>query len=153
MLHRPKLLLANFPSVDRNGHAGHWQGYLSAIQQFDTLAGETWRRIQADPVLAGKTTLIITNDHGRRYDDWTEHGDDSEGSRHIMLVAVGPGIQPGSVSSDPHSLADLAVSAGHIIGLEPPRGGGRLIAPLVGGMAPRQDVVVNGPLALSAAGR
>ena len=136
--HRPRLLLANFPSVDRNAHAGNWDGYLSAIRRFDQLAVETWRRIQADPVLVDRTILVITNDHGRRYDNWTEHGDDSEGSRHIMLLAVGPGIAPGSVSDVPGSLADLAVSAGQVLGLEPLQGGGRPLTRLVSDPAVKQ---------------
>jgi hypothetical protein len=40
-----------------------------------------------------KTTLFITNDHGRNADGhkdgFISHGDGSEGNRHIFLLAIG----------------------------------------------------------------
>lgn len=118
--HRPVLTLANFPSVDRRAHQGDWQGYLEAISRFDILAVETWRRIQADPALKDRTTLIITNDHGRRYDDWREHGDDSEGSRRIMFLAIGPDVKPGVIDATPKDHEDLAATVGLLLDIDIP---------------------------------
>ncbi len=125
--HRPVLTVAAFPSADVRAHRGDWNGYIAAITGFDTIAAETWRRIQADPVLGGRTTLFITQDHGRQYDDWTRHGDDSEGSRRIPFVALGPDITVGAVSERERSLRDLGVTVSALLGVSIPGANGEVI--------------------------
>lgn len=130
---RPALTLVNFPSVDRTAHAGDWQGYLYAISRFDALAVETWRRIQANPDLASSTTLIITNDHGRQYDDWTRHGDNSDGSRRIMFLALGPDVRPNAFSRFDRSLTDLEATVACLMGVGmPPSQGAPMLEILLG---------------------
>jgi hypothetical protein len=119
--HHPVLTLVNFPSVDRRAHAGEWQPYLDAITRFDQLAADTWARIQSDPDLKDNTTLIITNDHGRRHDDWREHGDSSEGSRRVMFVAIGPDTKPGVIRGGKvRDHEDLAATVGLLLGITIP---------------------------------
>lgn len=107
--------------MDRRAHRGEWQPYLDAITRFDQLAVDTWNRIQSDPALKDRTTLIITNDHGRRHDNWREHGDSSDGSRRIMFLAVGPDVTPGVITGGKvRDLEDAAATVGFLLGINIP---------------------------------
>lgn len=92
--HHPKLTLINLLEVDVCGHANLWDRYLDAIRKTDQTALELWNFIENDSIYKGKTTLFITNDHGRhldgRRDGFISHGDNCEGCRSIYLVALGP---------------------------------------------------------------
>jgi len=144
---RPALTLVNFPSVDRSAHAGDWPGYLNAISQFDALAAETWRRIQADPELAASTTLVVTNDHGRQYDDWTRHGDDSEGSRRIMFLALGPDLKPNASSRLDRSLTDLEATVACLMGVAMPSSQGTPMLEILLGQA--REALIERPMCRS----
>ncbi len=91
-LHHPKLIIVNFPDVDLAGHSGDSTAYINAIYNADSLVNELWNKIQSDPYYKNNTTLFITNDHGRHTADFKGHGDDCEGCRHIMLLALGRNI-------------------------------------------------------------
>jgi hypothetical protein len=91
---QPDLLLVNFKEPDGAGHANNWPEYLKGIVDTDSLVWEVWKFIQTDPYYKDKTSLFITNDHGRHSDGWKDgfvnHGDDCDGCRHINLFAFGP---------------------------------------------------------------
>ena len=60
----------------------------------DGFIRDLWQTMQAMPEYAGKTTFIITTDHGRGsgLKDWTDHGKDVEGAENIWIAVLGPGI-------------------------------------------------------------
>ena len=78
--HPPHLLLVNLLGVDTWGHGNNWNKYLENIRLTDRYALDLWNTIQSNPILKDKTTLFITNDHGRHLDGIKE-GDE---------VIVGP---------------------------------------------------------------
>lgn len=124
---RPRLLLVNFADVDRYAHDGDSAGYLGAITRADSLIGRLWQRLQADPFYRGTTTLLITNDHGRHETDFTGHGDDCEGCRHIMLMAVGRSIPPGRTVNRLRQHIDIAPTVGDLLGFATPVAAGTTI--------------------------
>ena len=121
------LTVVNFPMTDNKAHGGDWAGYLSAIQAADTLVTSLWNIIQEDSLLHNKTTLIITNDHGRHTGDFTSHGDGCKGCRHIMLLIIGPDTPAGVVDSMPHVQIDIAPTIGALMKFSTPYSTGSII--------------------------
>lgn len=116
--HTPSFFLLYLASVDHEGHSGDWDAYVSSIQVADSIVGMLWDYLQAHPHYAGKTTLIVTNDHGRHDYDFSGHGDGCDGCRTIQLLAVGPDIQAGLVSTVPRSLTDVTPTIGELLGFD-----------------------------------
>ncbi|MBC8374554.1 MAG: T9SS type A sorting domain-containing protein [FCB group bacterium] len=112
----PHFLLMYLADVDSKGHSGDWDDYLVAISTADSLVGALWDVLQADTAYAGKTTLLVTNDHGRHDYDFTGHGDGCAGCRQIQLLAIGPDIQSGLASDIPRTIPDIAPTIGELLG-------------------------------------
>lgn len=112
----PHLLLMYLADVDHAGHVGNWDEYTHTISIADSLIGELWDTIQANPDYQNKTTLLVTNDHGRHGDDFTGHGDGCAGCRQIQLLAIGPDIYPGLVSDIPRAIPDITATIGELLG-------------------------------------
>ncbi|MFH1754232.1 MAG: alkaline phosphatase family protein [Candidatus Latescibacterota bacterium] len=127
----PRLVVVNLSEVDWDGHTGIWSEYTDAIQTADSLVWELWRFLQSDPFYAGKTYLFITNDHGRHDDahgGFKNHGDDCEGCRHIMLLAMGPGMRRNWVMTTPYSQIDICPTFGSLVGFDTPYCEGQVIS-------------------------
>jgi len=112
----PHFLLMYLADVDSRGHSGDWEDYLAAISTADSLVGALWDVLQADTAYAGKTTMLVTNDHGRHDYNFQGHGDDCVGCRHIQLLAIGPDIQSGLASDVPRTIPDIAPTIGELLG-------------------------------------
>ena len=89
----PRVLYLAFGSTDTFAHAGRYGDYLAAAHAVDAYLAELWAALQALPQYRGRTTLLITTDHGRgRGRFWTLHGCEFRASAHTWVVALGPGI-------------------------------------------------------------
>jgi hypothetical protein len=88
----------------------------------DAYIEQIWNFIQSDPVYQGKTTLFITNDHGRHLNGvsngFVSHGDDCDGCRHISLLAVGPDFHKGIDILNPREQIDLPTTIAHLMGFK-----------------------------------
>ena len=126
--YHPVLTIVNLPATDNAGHGGSWSNYLSAIQRADTLVTSLWDSIQSDALLRDKTTMILTNDHGRHTSDFTSHGDGCDGCRRLMLLIVGPDTPAGMVDANPHVQVDIAPTVGMLLGFSTPLSVGALLA-------------------------
>jgi hypothetical protein len=126
----PHFMLLYLADVDHAGHSGSWSAYISAIATADYIVGELWDYLETDPAYAGKTTLLVTNDHGRHTTDWTGHGDGCEGCRLIQLLAMGPDVHPGLVSSVQRTMCDVAPTLGALLGFETEDATGSFMAEL-----------------------
>lgn len=124
---RPRLVMANFASVDRAGHSGVWNDYVEAIQAADSLAHELWEFIESDEYYSGRTYLFITNDHGRHTTDFTGHGDGCEGCRHLMCLVMGPNIRQGYTITSTHTQIDICPTIGSILDFSTPYSSGTVL--------------------------
>ncbi len=114
--HTPSFFLLYLSSVDHYGHSGSWSAYVSAIAVADSIVGMLWDYLQTNPFYAGTTTLIVTNDHGRHDDDFSGHGCGCDGCRTVQLLAVGPDIRAGLVSTIPRTIRDVVPTIGELLG-------------------------------------
>ena len=114
----PTLMFLYLADVDHYGHSGNWTNYLSAIDTADAIVGDLWTLLQSLPAYAGKTTLLVTNDHGRHDYDFSGHGDGCAGCRTIQLLAVGPDVKTGFVSTTPRDIPDVTPTIAALLGFQ-----------------------------------
>jgi hypothetical protein len=129
--HKPNLMLINFMEPDGYAHAGNWDFYLRGITRSDEYVKELWEFLQKDNFYKDKTTLLITNDHGRHLNEvengWVDHGDLCEGCRHISLLAIGPDFRKGATITEKHTLVDIPVTIAPILGIKLDKAEGQVI--------------------------
>ncbi|MGB0650706.1 MAG: phosphoglyceromutase [Rhodothermales bacterium] len=90
---RPRLVYISYGETDDFAHDGDYRHYLDAAYRTDAFIRDLWTWVQNDPGYAGKTTFLITTDHGRgEQDRWVGHGADWKGSEAIWVAALGPGF-------------------------------------------------------------
>ncbi|GMQ30915.1 phosphoglyceromutase [Algoriphagus confluentis] len=90
--HRPKVLYIGYGETDDWAHGGKYDEYLWSARQTDAYIREIWDWVKADPHYAGKTTLILTTDHGRgtNKSSWKSHGSSVPDAGEIWMMAIGP---------------------------------------------------------------
>ncbi len=93
---QPRVLFVGYGETDNWAHAGRYDLVLHSAHLFDRFVGELWGRLQALPAYRGRTTLIITTDHGRGSGpvEWKEHGVEQKGSENIWIAVLGPDTPP-----------------------------------------------------------
>lgn len=93
---QPRLLFVGFGETDVWAHDGKYDKLLRSAQQDDAFIAELWSMMQNMPQYRGRTTFIITTDHGRGDgpDAWRDHGKDVPGAEGIWIGVIGPGITP-----------------------------------------------------------
>ena len=123
----PHLTLINLLDADAWAHQNNWDRYIQGIQQADEFALDLWKMIQRDPFYRNKTTLFITNDHGRHLkgvkDGFVSHGDKCEGCQHIQLIALGPDFKEGTKVSQTYNLLDLTATIAAMLDITMPTEG------------------------------
>ena len=88
----PRVLFVSFGDTDDWAHGAEYGAYLHAAQYTDGLIRQLWDYLQSDPHYRGKTTLLLTTDHGRGDSgtQWQTHGQNVAGADQIWLAALGP---------------------------------------------------------------
>jgi hypothetical protein len=89
---QPRVMWLALVNSDDWAHADRYDRYLAYLHLADTLIGELWQTLQSLEAYRGRTTLIITTDHGRglQGSDWAEHDITIPGSDDIWLAVIGP---------------------------------------------------------------
>ena len=132
--HHPKLTLINFKEPDASGHRNDWSAYLDGIRNTDEYVFQIWNMIQNDVVYANKTTMFVTNDHGRHtdghLDGFISHGDDCSGCRHINLFAAGPDFKKGQILSSNREQVDISATVAELMSFEFSSGKGEVMQEL-----------------------
>lgn len=90
--HEPRLLWIGLGQSDDWAHARRYDRLLDYLALVDGLLGELWQTLQSNDHYRGRTTLVVTTDHGRGRTpaDWAEHDAGIEGSQDIWLAIIGP---------------------------------------------------------------
>ena len=132
--HKPNLMIINLKEPDFSGHAANWKGYLKGIQSGDKYACELWSKIQNDEHYKGKTTLLITSDHGRHLDGvksgFVNHGCNCEGCRHINLLALGPDFKTNQIFVQERNQKDVATTIAYLLNFSMPTSKGEVMTEL-----------------------
>jgi len=89
---RPKVLAVLLGETDEWAHGRRYDLYLDAAQRSDHFIEQLWRTAQSLPEYAGRTSLIISTDHGRGASsrDWTDHGREVPAADRIWMAVLGP---------------------------------------------------------------
>jgi len=77
VVQKPRVLYLALGETDEWGHGRRYDLYLQMARNADAMIRELWELAQADAQYRGKTSLVVTVDHGRGRGprDWTDHGE------------------------------------------------------------------------------
>ena len=125
------MALVNFREPDFSGHQNNWTNYTKGISDIDEYIYQIWNFIESDDIYKGKTTLFVTNDHGRHLDTvsvgFSGHGDSCEGCRHINFFACGPDFKKNVVIDTPRELIDIPTTIALLMSFNFPSGQGKVM--------------------------
>lgn len=92
-IHQPRVVYVAFGETDDFAHDGKYDAYLKSAHQTDAFIKELWNYVQQHPAYKGKTSFIITTDHGRGTqpkESWRSHGKEISGADQIWIAVMGP---------------------------------------------------------------
>lgn len=119
---KPRVLYVAYGETDDFAHDGDYGQMLWAAQRADRFIAELWAAVQADPAYRGRTTLIVTTDHGRGTNGkqaWRHHGKPFASSDQVWIGALGPDIVAGGAKpSGCASSSQIAATALTALGLD-----------------------------------
>ncbi|MDR0193537.1 MAG: alkaline phosphatase family protein [Myroides sp.] len=120
---QPNVVVINLKDVDSYGHANKKDEYIKAIKTTDQSIKEIWDFLQSQPNYKGKTTLMVSNDHGRHSDGikdgFVNHGDACVGCRHIEFFAMGPDFKKDAViATGNYEQIDVANTMAELLGVK-----------------------------------
>lgn len=145
----------HYADPDAVGHKYGWgsEEYLDAICRIDGHLGKIFRLVATDPRLRGKTTIILTADHGGRYRDHSKNIDPAVYT--IPFYAWGRGVAVGKDLYELNAATRKNPGEGHPLhtdAVQPIRNGDGVnlalkllgLGPIPGStINPRQDVAVD----------
>lgn len=91
---KPRVVYMAFDETDDWAHLKRYDLVLDTLHRTDAQLEQLWNWLQSDAQYRGKSTLILTVDHGRGRTpaDWTDHGKDVVGAHETWLGCFGPGV-------------------------------------------------------------
>ena len=131
---RPRVVFIGYGETDEWAHAGRYDRLLRSARAVDDYLREIWSFAQSSAEYRGRTTLIVTTDHGRGRTtaDWTNHGKDVPGAEEMWLAVIGPDTpalgERGSGASATQS--QIAATIAALLGLDYRRDEARAAPPL-----------------------
>ncbi len=148
--YHPEIVLMNLYRPDKTGHGEKYTftNYQDAITLDDELYYQLWQYIQSDSIYKDRTTLFITNDHGRHLDGvedgWRGHGHENcdkgvicdieykncDGCDHIFLYAFGPDFKKGVTVTTPRTHINLAPTVEALLEFDSPHSTGEVMVEL-----------------------
>lgn len=92
--HETRAIHIGFDETDDYAHNKNYERVLDALHLTDKWIEELWRFIETDPRYRGKTSIIVTVDHGRGATpkDWSDHGEDVPEAQYIWMAFISPDI-------------------------------------------------------------
>lgn len=118
--HQPRVLYLSLDETDSWAHEGRYDRYLAAAHRVDGFLHELWQTLQSMPQYRGKTSLVITTDHGRGDppNDWRSHGAKIKGAEYIWIAVLGPDTPALGVRANVPEVtqAQIAATLAHLLG-------------------------------------
>ena len=97
----PKVFYVGFGDTDEYAHSGEYDNYLDAANWVDLYIRRIVEACEADPFYKGKTTYILTCDHGRGYGPaFRSHSASVRGANQTWFIAFGNGVPVKGETSD-----------------------------------------------------
>jgi hypothetical protein len=89
---KPRVLFVGYGETDEWAHSGMYDLVLQSAHRVDGFIRDLWDTMQSMPEYRGRTTFIITTDHGRGSGPtkWRDHGEDVDGAENIWMAILGP---------------------------------------------------------------
>jgi hypothetical protein len=89
---KPRVLFVGYGETDEWAHNGRYDLMLQSARAIDGFMQELWSTMQAMPEYRGKTTFLITTDHGRGDgpENWKHHDWDVDGAENMWIAVLGP---------------------------------------------------------------
>jgi hypothetical protein len=99
---KPRVLFLSFGETDDWAHEGRYDQVLESARRTDGFVERLWTTLQSLPEYAGKTSLVLTTDHGRGETrvEWKNHGKDTAGSDQMWIAVLGPDTPAAGCRSD-----------------------------------------------------
>jgi Type I phosphodiesterase / nucleotide pyrophosphatase len=117
-LYHPKVMHIALGETDEFGHEKDYEHYLDAAYRSDSLIAQLWQQVQNDPFYSGRTTLLITTDHGRGATSYTWHKHNARivGSDEVWLAAIGPQLPDlGEICREQYTLGQMAATVARLL--------------------------------------
>jgi arylsulfatase A-like enzyme len=88
----PEHMYISFDETDDWAHERRYDRVLESLQLVDRSLHNLWTYLQGSSKYRGKTTLVITTDHGRgsTLQDFSDHGPKVPGDEQIWAAFIGP---------------------------------------------------------------
>ncbi len=116
----PRVLYLSLDETDDWCHSGRYDLYLESARRCDGYLRTLWDFIQSSPIYRGRTSLVVTVDHGRGHgrEGWKNHSAELPGSEHIWIAVLGPdtpasGVQKGCRLSQGQVATTVAALLGY----------------------------------------
>lgn len=88
----PRVLHIGLGETDDWAHDRRYEMVIDALHRSDDYFRQLWEFLENDKQYKGKTSIIITVDHGRGSNekDWNDHGADVPEARYIWMAFISP---------------------------------------------------------------
>ncbi len=117
--HKPRVMFIALGETDEWGHGRRYDLYLDAAKKSDEFLASLWSELQTMPEYRGKTSLILTTDHGRGDTrvNWTDHGKTVPSAEYIWIGVLGPDTPALGVRENVETTqSQIAASVAHLLG-------------------------------------
>ena len=120
--HKPRVLYLALGETDDWAHDGRYDRVLETYTRTDQSLKELWTWLESSPDYRGRTSMLVTTDHGRGHtpSDWREHGKDVSGAGDTWMAFVSPQMSRRGEWRDGPALTASQVAATliHWMGME-----------------------------------
>ncbi len=91
---RPRILTVLLGETDEWAHERRYDLYLDAAHRSDRFIELLWTTAQSLPEYRGRTSLLVSVDHGRGPTgrDWTDHGEEVPPADRVWMAVMGPNV-------------------------------------------------------------
>ena len=116
---KPRVLYVMLGEGDEWAHEGRYDLYLDATHRADRFIERIWTTAQSVPEYAGRTSLVVTTDHGRgaTTTDWMNHGRDVPAAERTWIAVLGPDVATLGVRRDANvTTSQVAATIAWLVG-------------------------------------